>query len=120
MFCNIKEETQNLRKSSKCDILMLQNDKAYIKVKDKNNNFISNWVSKKQLENFRYFAWYNGIKEEFQAAKKLAKTGTYIYNLTGQDWHIVGKFEITDIKKLLNQMLPYADYFKKRETHYRY
>lgn len=116
MFCNIKDDSEIYTKQARCEVFILQGEKAYVFVKDKKGHQTKEWISTNKLINFRYLAWYNGIKEEFHIGKKLAKIGTTIYNHSGQDWNLIGKFEIPEIKKLINQMLPYANYYINRAT----
>lgn len=104
MFCNEKHS------KARCEIILLQNTRVRIKNKDK-----TYWANKIDLENFRYLAWYNGIKTEYQVAKKLAKIGTSLYNLTGQNYSLVGYFDVPQIKKLIDEIGPVADYFERKQ-----
>lgn len=119
MFCNIKEDMPSFAKMANCEVLILQNTKAQVKVKNKNGQLITDFFPKDKLTNFRYMAWYNGIKTEFQVAKKLARMSTIIYNATGQNWNLIGNLEIPEIKKLIDQMLPYVEYYEKKQNNNR-
>lgn len=114
MFCNMKKETSFFKERTKCEILIIQQNIVKIKAKSKNGKKIIGIVPLCDLENFRYFAWYNGNKIEFKSAKKLAKIATFLYNAIGQDLYLVGNFDIQQIKKLTDQVLPVVEYYEKK------
>ena len=116
MFCNLKDDGPNFSKMARCEVLLFQNQRVQAQIKNKKGEIVTYWFEKNQLANFRYLAWYNGIKIEYQIAKKLAKMGTILYNLTGQDFNLNKKFEIPEIKKIIDQIRPLADYYEKKNA----
>ena len=119
MFCNAIEDDLLLAKATKCEVVLFQNDRVLINAKNKNGQTGDFWTPRKNLKNFRYYAWYNGMRTEFEAAKRLAKLGTIVFNATGQDWKLAGDFDLPQIIKLINQLNPYAKYYENKPTNNR-
>lgn len=115
MLCNIKSESNIFQEMARCEISVLQNTRVQIHAKNKQGKEITEWLQKDELTNFRYIAWYNGIKADFQTAKKLAKMGTIVYNATGQNLNLIGDFELQEVKRLLDQIKPCAEYYEKND-----
>lgn len=115
MFCNAKTDLLCLKKDTRCEVVDISNNKVNVIAKNAKGEIVDLWLAKEALTNFRYFAWWNGIKTEYQLAKKLAKLATTLLS-QGHDWRIAGKFEMGDLKKLVDQLSPYATYYDKKKA----
>lgn len=114
MFCNTTHETDLLRQGARSEVLLIQSDRVRIRTRNKNGEPVNIWMPKQSLTNFRYWAHYNGNKAEYTLARKLVEIGTILFNEASQDLHFEGSYELKDLKRLVNEHGPYAEYYKSK------
>lgn len=111
MFCNIATDMPDFRERTKVEVEEIHTDRIRVRGKTKAGIVSELWAPRSGLRDFRYSAWFNGIREEFRTGKKLAKIATKVFLATNQDHGVLGEHSIDRIKELIDTLEPLASYY---------